>query len=346
MAEQEKTGKGTKHPGIGKRPLFFLLLMLLLGGACIYWVVRYANTPGPPGSAEAVVMIQPGASFDEITLVLAESGLIDPDIRFHILARWSGLAGRLRAGEFVLQTGMLPLEVLEELSRATPRLHPVTIAEGLNAREIAAIFVKGNWCTREEFLRLVHDAEFISSLGLDALPSLEGYLYPDTYYLTRYPAFDAEKIVKMMVGRFLQVWDGLEPNDVERHQVVVLASIVEKETGDPGERARIASVFKNRLKSGMRLQSDPTAIYGIENFSGNITGKDLRNATPYNTYVIAGLPPGPICNPGKAALEAVLYPAEEDYLYFVSKNDGSHQFSKSLKEHNRAVFKYQRKRQK
>ncbi len=334
-----------RYRQLSKIALAAVLLMVVLSVIFITWLARYSNTPGPPGAQEVVVIIPKGSSFDQISQILAESGLISADVRFRILARWKKLAGKIHAGEFVLPTGRLPMELLEELTRAKARQHPVTIPEGLRAREIAAIFEEGNWSTREKILELVHDADFISSLGLEQ-SSLEGYLYPDTYYLTRYPAFDAEKIVKMMVNRFFQVWEELGAGEAGRHEVVTLASIVEKETGSPEERATIASVFKNRLSKGMRLQSDPTVIYGIENFTGDITKKDLRSPTPYNTYVISGLPAGPICSPGKAALQAVLHPAQENYFYFVSKNDGTHFFSKTLKEHNRAVFEYQRKKKK
>lgn len=336
----------SRYQLLKKIALAAVFLAAVTSGICISWLALYSSTPGPPGVQQEVVVIIPkGSSFQDISRILAESGLINPDIRFEILARWKKLAGRIHAGEFVLPTGKLPMELLEELTRARVRQHPVTIPEGLSAREIAAIFEQGGWSSREDFLELVEDDEFIQELGLE-LPSLEGYLYPDTYYLTRYPEFDARKIVKMMVDRFFQVWEELEPGDAGRHEAVILASIVEKETGSPDERARIASVFRNRLVSGMRLQSDPTVIYGIENFSGDITRKDLRNPTPYNTYVISGLPAGPICSPGRAALQAVLNPAQEEYFYFVSRNDGTHIFSKTLREHNRAVFKYQRKKKK
>jgi len=236
------------------------------------------------------------------------------------------------------------MDTLKALIEAEPLQHAVTIVEGLQAEEIADIFARKKWSNKDEFLALVQDQTFIAALGLVNVSSLEGYLYPDTYYLTRLPAPDTRKIISMMVQRFLDIWESLDADDEEMHNTVILASIVEKETGDAAERSRIASVFWNRLKRGMRLQSDPTVIYGIKDFNGNITRKDLRRKTPYNTYVVKGLPAGPICNPGRDAIEAVLNPAAEEYLYFVSKNDGTHHFSKSLREHNRAVRKYQLKR--
>jgi UPF0755 protein len=218
--------------------------------------------------------------------------------------------------------------------------------------EVAALFAEENWVNPENFLQLCRDAVLIKKLGIEAA-SLEGYLFPETYTLVR-GEVDERKIIRMMVQRFFAVWEELTGSESERkteqvkkynrQQVLTLASIVEKETGSAGERDIIAGVFYNRLAKGMPLQSDPTTIYGIKDFNGNLTKADLRSRTPYNTYMIPGLPVGPICNPGAAAIKAVLYPAKVSYLYFVSRNDGSHYFSKSLKEHNRAVYKFQKLR--
>lgn len=319
-----------------------ILLLLLFGfGSVIYWLYSYSNSPGPSGTSEVVVMIPRGSSFTSTATLLVDAGLIHEDLRFHILARLYGLSSKVRAGEFSLISGMKPMETLKALIESPPLQHAVTIVEGLRAEEIAEVFALGEWANREEFMALVNDKQFISTLNVGEISSLEGYLYPDTYYLTRMPAPDAKEIIEMMVQQFLEIWKSLDAETKEMHKTVILASIVEKETGDASERSRIASVFWNRLNKGMRLQSDPTVIYGITEFDGNITRKDLRRKTPYNTYVIKGLPVGPICSPGKAALEAVLNPADEKYLYFVSKNDGTHYFSKTLREHNQAVRKYQ-----
>ncbi len=192
-------------------------------------------------------------------------------------------------------------------------------------------------------LALVADVAFIRQFGIDA-SHLEGYLFPETYTLVRHEA-NEETVIRMMVDRFRQVWKELEiPANIQlnQHQVLTLASVVEKETGVAGERPLIARVFYNRLTKKMRLQSDPTVIYGIRDFNGNLTRADLKRETPYNTYVIPALPPGPICSPGRASLEAVLRPVASDALYFVAKNDGTHVFSSNLADHNRAVQIYQR----
>ena len=174
--------------------------------------------------------------------------------------------------------------------------------------------------------------------------TVEGYLFPETYFFQKQAS--AEKIIRAMIGRFKSVFTKEWKNRAQElgfsvHEIVTLASIIEKETGVAKERSIISSVFHNRLEKGIRLASDPTVIYGIENFDGNLTRQDLRTRTPYNTYTNYGLPPGPIANPGKAALEAALYPADTPYLYFVAKPDNTHHFSTTLAEHNRAVRKYQ-----
>ena len=323
--------------------LFLLLCPLTLGG----WLALYSLQSGPGQKAEyAIVLIPPGSGLKQIGTILAEAGLIDEDIRFLLLAKHLGLSRKLPAGEFRLPLGKRPGDVLRQLAAAKPVRYAVTIPEGLRIEEMADIFAAGGWCDREPFIALAHDPEFIASLGITSGRSLEGYLYPDTYYLTR-EMQGAKVMITMQVNRFLKVWSGLgsvPEHPLSRHEIVTLASVVEKETGAPEERPMIAAVFLNRLKTGMRLQSDPTVIYGLENFSGDLTRTDLRTDHPYNTYVVPALPIGPICNPGQKAMEAVLRPEATDFFYFVSKNNGTHQFSKDLSEHNQAVQEYQRRK--
>ncbi|CAK8720544.1 MAG: UPF0755 protein [Candidatus Electronema aureum] len=327
----------------------FFALLLLVSFAAGGWFAYYVFTLAP-GSGEVIVDIPKGAGSRQIKTLLGEKGLIKDDIRFLALLRLLRELERknppkLRAGEFSVPLGLTPLQVIRFLHNAKPVQHRVTVPEGLTMAQIAEIFAKDGWTDTAAFLQLCHDRQFIQGLGLEAT-SLEGYLFPETYSLVRGET-DARTIISTMVRRFFAVWKELgamESRGLNRHQLLTLASIVEKETGAASERKSIAGVFYNRLRTGMRLQSDPTTIYGIKDFNGNLTKADLLAATPYNTYAISGLPVGPICNPGKAALEAVLHPAEVPYLYFVSKNDGSHQFSSTLEEHNRAVFLYQKKR--
>jgi len=239
---------------------------------------------------------------------------------------------------------MAPIKILNILTKGIVITHSITIPEGFTIKQIAQLLDQNGITNGDEFLRLAKEPEIVKRYGISA-PSLEGYLYPDTYkFASHLPPW---RIIHTMVMRFKQVTSPLRERARQKgmkfEDVITLASIVEKETALDSERPIIASVFLNRLKRGIRLESDPTTIYGIENFDGNLKKSDLTRRTPYNTYVIKGLPPGPISNPGLKSIEAVLNPADTDYLYFVSKNDGSHYFSRTLQEHNRAVYRYQKR---
>ena len=325
--------------------LWTTLSMCFVSVLLAAWLFHYAWSPGPLVASPSVsVFIPRGTSSKNISILLAEKELIDDDIRFLILVRIMGRSAKLQAGEFSLKTGQNPVDLITELSEARPLEHNVTIPEGLSITEIADIFSAGGWVERTSFIDKAHDINFIEDLGLEGVDSLEGYLFPDTYRLVK-PARGEAQIIRMLVTRSLSVWQGLageNKSNLNRHQVFTLASMIEKESGAAEERPIIASVFLNRLEKKMKLQSDPTVLYGISSFNGKLTRSDLKTATPYNTYTIPALPPGPICNPGEHALRAVLFPSKTDFLYFVSKNDGTHYFSKSLREHNRAVRKYQR----
>lgn len=327
--------------------LWTILLSVFTLLVCVGWYVYYVITPGPQTLTETVTVTIPrGTSVRGIAKILAQKDVIHDDFRFFLLASFSGYSSRLQAGEFLLQTGRKPGEVLKALASARSIEYAITIPEGLRAAEIAEIFAEAGWCDPKTFVDLSYDKSFMEKLGFANLASLEGYLYPDTYLFTK-DIRSAEKIIPIMVKRFTDVWQELSAGldtEVDQEKTVILASIVEKETGAPEERPLIAGVFHNRMKYGMRLQSDPTVVYGSKNFSVPITRKDLKTPTPYNTYTLPGLPVGPISNPGKDALEAVLHPATTKNIYFVSKNNGTHHFSTTLREHNRAVQKYQRKK--
>lgn len=320
------------------------LLCLLLPALLAGWIALYALQAGPHLEKEyAIVTIPPKSGIRAIRHILADAGLIQDDIRFLLLAKILGLAGKLPAGEFRLPLEKTPGDLLRFLVKAKPVQHSITIPEGLRLEEIADIFAAGAWCDREDFIALTHDPKFIQSLGLESVTCLEGYLYPDTYLLTR-DLHDTQGLIAMQVKRFFKIWSDLPQKTdtpLNQNEIVTLASIVEKETGKASERPLIAGVFLNRLKHGMRLQSDPTVIYGLKNFSGDLTRGDLKAEHPWNTYVIPALPAGPICNPGREALEAVLQPTPTSFYYFVSKNNGSHHFSTNLEEHNQAVHEYQ-----
>jgi UPF0755 protein len=238
---------------------------------------------------------------------------------------------------------MAPDLILDILVSGKVYLYHLTVPEGFNLSQIAAAVEKTGLCKSSDFLSKSKDPALLQALGIKA-DSLEGYLFPDTYF---FPAgTSCEKILRTMgdhfVARFSDEWQKQAADlGFSVHQIVTLASIIEKETGNPDERPLIASVFHNRIKKGMRLESDPTVIYGIKDFDGNITRKHLADHTPYNTYKIKGLPPGPIASPGLLSIEAALHPASTKFLYFVSKKDGSHHFSSNIQEHIKAVRKYQ-----
>lgn len=317
------------------------LLALLALAAGAWWLADYAFSISA-ADGERTVLVPRGAGVRDIRSLLARQGLVGDDIRFLILARLTRSSARLRAGEYRIPPGRTPLQILRILEKGQVVQHPVTIAEGLNLEQIAVLLEQKGWVDARSFMRLARDPEFIGTLDLD-LPSLEGYLFPDTYLLTR-GNISEQALLTMMVRRFHAVWRdvaGSTAPPLPRHQVITLASMVEKEAGTAAERPIIAGVFLNRLGRNMRLQSDPTVIYGLDDFNGNLTRDDLKKETDYNTYVIDGLPPGPICSPGRESIEAVLNPADVPYLYFVAKNDGTHHFSVTLQEHNKAVYKYQ-----
>jgi UPF0755 protein len=239
---------------------------------------------------------------------------------------------------------MPPTVILHKLVTGDVMKYRITIPEGYTVRQIVLRLQElGIIEEQEEFLKLAFSAEFAAGLGIEG-KSIEGYLFPDTYLLPK--GVSPIEIIKTMVGKFKQVYGpDCEHRAVELamtdRQIVTLASIIEKETGVAEERPLISAVFHNRLKRGIPLCSDPTVIYGIADFDGNLRKKDLEQWTPYNTYLKKGLPPGPIANPGRSSLLAALYPAPVQYLYFVSRNDGSHYFSTTLREHNEAVRRYQ-----
>ena len=209
-------------------------------------------------------------------------------------------------------------------------------------RKSPHVLIEYKLIDKEDFFELARDEEFLESLNIKA-ESIEGYLFPDTYYFNR--SMSTRQIMKIMVDQF---WKKVTPEMIKRaeelgfntHQFVTFASIIGKESGNDAEKPMISAVFHNRIKKKMRLQSDPTAVYDLENFEGKVLRSHLRRNSPYNTYIIKGLPPGPIANPGLASLKAALYPAPVNYLYFVSKKDGSHYFSTSLAEHNQAINRY------
>jgi len=319
-----------------------LIAVLLIAGF-VWHRINLILSPVSSQNQEIIVTIPSGASMTRIAKILEEAGAIRSAAAFRYLAAWKGRDRSLRAGEHVLNRSMSTPQVLQSLISGPLKLYKLTVPEGLTMVQIATLAEEQGLAAREDFLTVCRDRDFIKSQGLDA-DSLEGYLFPETYHFAAGAA--PKDIVRALVERFGAVWDRYQNlaagSGLTRHQIVTLASIVEKETAVASERPLIAAVFLNRLKRGIPLQSDPTVIYGLKDFNGNLTRKHLETYTPYNTYQIVGLPPGPVANPGEASLKAVLEPADKPYLYFVSKNDGTHHFSRTLGEHTQAVNRYQR----
>lgn len=331
-----------------------LSLAALLAGAAFFagtlWfsldVYRPVERPGRP----VLVNIPRGSSFSRAAEILDQAGLVKNRRFFHFLARLRHAASHVRAGEYELNTILTPAQVLQKLLQGEVKEYRVSIPEDFTVWEIAQRL--GNEENRlvdpAEFLRLAADPEVIAGLGIEG-ETVEGYLYPDTYRFDR--SLGAQEILRVMAARF---WRSVTPDMVARaramgfsvSQLVTLASLIGKESGNKEEKPLISSVFHNRLRLGMRLQSDPTAVYEHAMPDRQVRKPDLARRTPHNTYVIPGLPPGPIANPGLDSLRAVLEPAPSDYLYFVAKNDGTHHFSRDLPSHREAVIKYQIARKK
>jgi len=329
-----------------KRVLLFCAgLLFLLAVFVVMGFGYYLMSPARKTGKQRVVRIREGSTLREVAGSLEKSGVIRNRFLFVAWGRCMGYGREIKAGEYLLSPAMSPLRVFGVLVRGVGVTYPVTIPEGYNRKQIARLMEEKGITDGKTFLRISGDAEVAREYGISG-QGLEGFLYPDTYRFRHHMA--ARKVIDVMVRRFREVISPykkrIKESPLSLEQVITLASMVEKETGKAEERSKIAGVFLNRLKKKMRLESDPTVIYGLPSFSGNLTKKDLERPTPYNTYIIRGLPPGPIANPGIEAIKAVLFPAHSGYLYFVSKNDGTHHFSKTLEEHNRAVMRYQKKR--
>ena len=319
--------------------------LLAVLAAHFHFVFFTPPTYSGPGETR-IIDIPQGTSFRVIAESLERNGVIRDSQDFLFAARLLGAQKKVRAGEYELTTAMTPLAVLRALVKGKVRRYFVTIPEGYSAADIAALLEGEGLADAGEFMARVRDRSAAASFGLKG-ESLEGYLFPDTYQFTR--GMGADGVIRAMVERFKSVYypeldEMARARGMGLEEVVTIASIIEKETGDPSERKLISAVLHNRLRKRIRLQSDPTVIYGIKDFDGNLTRAHLAARTPYNTYTRYGLPPGPIASPGRDSLEAAINPADEDYLYFVSKNDGTHHFSRTLAEHNRAVMKYQKRR--
>jgi UPF0755 protein len=326
--------------------LIIIVFVMTTGAAWFMWD-HFANKKNSGSHEEVLFEVHQGESFIQVVKELEKAGLIRDAQMFSLYSKIKGEAGKMKVGEYAIQGDLLPSEVLAIINSGKSIGRSLTIPEGMNIFEISEMWEEEGFGSKEEIMALARDKAFVHAQLDEDLDSLEGYLFPETYQLTKFT--DAKKFLTMMVRKFNSVWAEISPHAKAmgwtRNQVVTLASIIEKETGAPEERPMISSVFHNRLEKGMMLQTDPTVLYGKAEVLGkmilNITRADLTTPTRYNTYTIKGLPPGPIANPSKEALLAATEPAVTEYLYFVSKNQGTHTFSKDYKAHLEAVKKFQ-----
>jgi UPF0755 protein len=317
-----------------------LLPLLFYGGTYALFLQRAVSPPTP-----ITISIARGSSFGAVAQELHGAGVVSNVFNFKLLARLRGEAAAIQAGDYHFAESSTPGQILDRLVAGDVQFHRLTIPEGFSIQEIAERLQHSDFQDAAAFLPLTREPSLIRELGIKAA-SLEGYLFPETY--TFDSRTNSRQLIHAMVDQCLaELTPALlakaKEQNLNRHQLLTLASIIQKEAGNNSEMPLISAVFHNRLRRGIALQADPTVIYGVKDFDGNLTRRHLREITPYNTYRVPGLPPGPIASPGRAALQAAANPAAVNYLYFVARGDGSHKFSSTLREHNAAVRRYQLK---
>jgi UPF0755 protein len=327
--------------------IVFVAVAALAAAVAGFYYARVDEKFQAYSGSEQFVEIAAGTGSRGIGRALAAAGVVRDEWTFRLAVYLTGTGRELKAGEYRFAGPMSPKEVARTLARGDVYLRPLTFPEGLSIREMARLFESRAGGDAKAFVRAAAGTDVIRPLDPKA-SDLEGYLFPETYNLPRHT--DAHALVRQMAERFLTLFDAARRAEAAARglsvrEVVTLASLVEKETAKAEERPIVAAVYLNRVRIGMGLQCDPTVIYALERagkYTGNLTRKDLQFDSPYNTYKYAGLPPGPIAAPGLASIDAVLAPATVDYLYFVSRNDGSHVFATTLAEHNKNVKEWQK----
>ncbi len=331
------------------RKLIRTVLALAAVGTLLFflWLSYQYRQPRTGLPATSFFEVEKGQGAKAIAVALEKKGLIRSRQAFILAYKLYYQPESLKAGEYAFTASVTMKDILEDMIKGRVYLHPLTIPEGLTGQEIAREFEAKGLLSAEAFLEAFQDPELVS--GWDPLArTAEGYLFPETYYFSS--KTEPREVVGRMIGQFQSVFNTVWRRRARElglsiRQVTTLASLIEKETGQAYEKKLVAAVFHNRLRIGMKLDCDPTIIYALKmsgEYQGRLRSRDLRLDSPFNTYRHPGLPPGPICNPGRASLTAALWPSSDDYLYFVSRNDGSHQFSRSFRDHQRAVLKYQR----
>jgi len=325
------------------------IIVILAGIALLSWIYIIVQffVPFPFVSDSVEVVVPKGTTFRQAVEIFSKVNLMKDKNLFIFIGRISGVDRKIKAGYYAVQGSVSPFEIFEMLRKGKIMEYGITITEGDSLREIREKLSEKGIMKKEDFMRLSADKEFLSSNDIDA-PTFEGYLFPATYSIPK--GMDPEEAIGMMIERMKKEYspelrERTSELRLSERKVLTLASIIEREAKTDEERPLISAVYHNRLKKGIRLQADPTAIYGIKSFKEKITIKDLRRKTPYNTYVIKGLPPGPICSPGIKSIIAAVNPAKVPYIYFVSQNDGTHRFSVTEKEHLTAVKSYREKKE-
>ncbi len=322
-------------------------LLVMLCSIFALYGARVVFLPAQLGEGEAVhtiITVKEGASFRQVASQIANTGFIANHTAFMVLGKLMGIEVQIHPGKYDLNSQMASSTILNVLAKGQTLPYWVTILEGYSMHQVGAVLEEVGVTTAERFVAAAQDKDALRELGIEA-ETFEGFLFPDTYRFHHGTA--PRDIIKVMVGQLHQLYTPdvqkkAHERGLSQLEVLTLASIIEKETGASEERTLISAVFHNRLKRGMLLQSDPTVIYALPAFDGNLRKPDLRYVSPYNTYRVRGLPPGPIANPGWDSIMAALSPASVPYLYFVSKNNGTHHFSTTLSEHSRAVSRYQK----
>jgi len=327
-----------------KRTNIFVIAAIIFV-ACSYFLVQLM-VPLPIGNKTIEVEIPPGTTFRHALEIFSREGLLRDKNVLLLLGKISGIDKKIRAGYYSVNGSVRPLDIFKMLKEGRITEYVLTIVEGDSLLEIGDKLAEKGIISKEDFWQLASDEEFMYLYGIDA-PSIEGYLFPDTYRVPK--GIDPEDAIGMMINRMREKFtpelsERASEIGLSEKEVLTLASIIEKESVADKERFIISAVFHNRLREGILLQADPTAIYGIKSSKEKITASDLRKKTKYNTYFIKGLPPGPIASPGIRSIEAALYPADVPYFYFVSNNDGTHQFSVTAAEHMAAVKAYREKK--
>ena len=321
-----------------------LCLLVLAASVFVFQFWLFLNSPGSVQPQVRAFSIGSGMSAAAIARLLQSEEVVSDARMFYVLCWWKKSGQKLKAGEYAFSSFSTPTQILDQIVAGKVLLHRVTVPEGSTLADVAVLLQQAGLAEAKDVIQLARNQEFIDALDLNS-ESLEGYLFPETYYFSR--TNNEKTILRAMVQQFRvhfpAEWQArAHKRGLSIQEVVIMASMIEKEAVVDSERPVIAGVFFNRLRLNMPLQSDPTAIYDLPDFSGPITREHLQRQSPYNTYTNKGLPIGPICNPGAKSLQAVLYPEDVPYLYFVSNNDGTHRFSTTLEDHRRAVSLYRK----